>query len=37
MAGYGLWQWFPPLLYVYGGCVLVGAMIVSNRPPRETG
>ena len=36
LVGYGLWLWFSPLLYVYAGCVLVGFMVYTNRPPRET-
>ncbi len=34
LVGYGLWLWFPPLLYMYSGCILAGAMFVTNRPPR---
>lgn len=37
LVGYGLWLWFPPLLYVYAGCVLVAAMIWTSREPRGDG
>ncbi len=34
LIGYGLWLWFAPLVYVYTGCVLVGAMVLTGREPR---
>ncbi len=34
LVGYGLWLWFPPMLFVYSGCVLIGAMVLSGRAPR---
>ncbi len=31
LFGYGLWLCFPPLLYVYAGCMLMGTMVVTSR------
>ncbi len=33
LVGYGLWLGFPPLLYLFGGLVLVGWMVVTKQPP----
>ena len=35
LAGYGLWQFSPPLTFVVGGSGLI-AIAVKNRKPKET-